>query len=46
MKKIECKECKYKKQCGGFRTQEGRCPEWVVTELEEGLDGRGFGLPE
>lgn len=40
--KIECKRCLYKKHCGGFRTREGRCPEWVMNELRDGKDGRGF----
>ena len=29
----ECKGCLYKKDCGGFRDREGRCPEWVMNEV-------------
>jgi len=26
----DCKHCKYKKVCGGFRDKHGRCPENMV----------------
>lgn len=28
------RDCKYWRECNGFRDREGRCPEWVVEEKE------------
>ena len=42
---MNCKECRLKKHCSGFRDKEGRCPEWVVNEIKEtGKDPRQKGV--
>jgi len=42
---MNCKKCRLKKHCGGFRDKEGRCPGWVVNEIKEtGKDPRQKGV--